>query len=420
MPSSPPVTQNADIRFLGRLLGDVIRAYGGQRLFDRIETIRALSVDRHRGVGDATAVARELESLDLDATLEFVRGFMLFSMLANLAEDRQSGADESHDDLASALKQLQGQGVGLARAAELLDAAHIAPVLTAHPTEVMRKSMIDHRNRIALLLRYSDAGRTETPEGDLIEQAILRQIALLWQTRPLRRERLYVADEVDIALTYLRDILLPVLPTLYARWERLLNHRSRSFLRLGSWIGGDRDGNPNVTADSLRFALGRSSQAALSHYLDELHALGAELSLSTELTKPSAAVIELADRSGDVHASRRDEPYRRAITGIYARLAATYVGLFGKSPVRQAMVSAAPYQSARRTSRRLSGDRAFAARGWRRSLGERWRVRTTNSRSGHLRLSSCHIGFAAKRGCACSRHDRVVARSGSASGLFGA
>src|SRR6266436_300065 len=90
--------------------------------------------------------------------------------------------------------------IGAVRAAALLDKALIVPVLTAHPTEVMRKSMIDHRNRIAELMRYRDLGRTETPQGDLIEQAILRQIALLWQTRPLRRERLYVTDEVETAL----------------------------------------------------------------------------------------------------------------------------------------------------------------------------------------------------------------------------
>ena len=88
-PPSRPISQNADIRYLGRLLGDVIRAYGGAKLFERIETIRASSVDRARGVGDAAALGRNLEALTLDDTLAFVRGFMLFSMLANLAEDRQ-------------------------------------------------------------------------------------------------------------------------------------------------------------------------------------------------------------------------------------------------------------------------------------------------------------------------------------------
>ncbi len=341
-----PITQNADIRYLGKLLGDVIRAYGGNEIFQRIEYIRASSVDRHRGIADATALTRGIEALTLDDTLAFVRGFMLFSMLANLAEDRQGRLNESGNDVASALKQLAAQGVSAGKAGELLDRALIVPVLTAHPTEVMRKSMIDHRNRIAELMRHRDLGRAETPDGDAIEAAILRQIALLWQTRPLRRERLYVADEVEIALTYLRDVFLPVLPGLYARWERALAHRPKSFLRLGSWIGGDRDGNPNVTAESLQLALGRSSQSVIESYLDHLHALGQELSLSTELATASEAVLALAQSSGDTNAGRADEPYRRAVIGIYARLAATYTKLLGHAPPRPSATIGEPYEHA--------------------------------------------------------------------------
>jgi len=128
-----PLAQNPDIRYLGRLLGDVIRAYGGDRLFERIESIRASSVDRHRGVdrqrggGDAGSMDRGLDALSLDDTLAFVRGFMLFSMLANLAEDRQGGLNESGEDVAAALQRLAAKGVGCERAAELLDAALIVP-----------------------------------------------------------------------------------------------------------------------------------------------------------------------------------------------------------------------------------------------------------------------------------------------------
>jgi phosphoenolpyruvate carboxylase len=344
--SKPPITQNADIRYLGKLLGDVIRAYGGQELFQRIENIRASSVDRHRGIADDAALTRGLEALTLDDTLAFVRSFMLFSMLANLAEDRQGKLNESGSNVATALQRLANQGVTSAQVRELLERALIVPVLTAHPTEVMRKSMIDHRNHIAELMRHRDLGRSETPDGDAIEAAILRQIALLWQTRPLRRERLYVADEVEIALTYLRDVFLPVLPALYARWERALGARPPSFLKPGSWIGGDRDGNPNVTADSLRLALGRASQVVLENYLDQLHALGGELSLSTELTTTTEAVKQLADRSGDDNPGRADEPYRRAVIGMYARLAATYERLVGHPPARRASAQLRPYTSA--------------------------------------------------------------------------
>ena len=342
----PPIAQNPDVRFLGKLLGDVIRAFGGEALFRRTEYIRSTSVDRHRGVADAEAVDPGLDALSLDETLSFVRGFMLFSMLANLAEDRQGGAFEGGADLAGAIEALEQGGVAREVIAEALAGALVMPVLTAHPTEVQRKSVIDHRNRIAALMKRRDAGATETAEGDPIDRAIERQIALLWQTRTLRRERLYVADEVENALAYLRDVFLPTLPRLYARWDRALGERTGDFLRVGSWIGGDRDGNPNVVADSLRLALGRASAAAIEHYLNELHALGGELSISSEHAVVDAGVEALAEASGDVSASRADEPYRRAISGIYARLAATYETICHRPPPRPSAIKGEPYARA--------------------------------------------------------------------------
>jgi phosphoenolpyruvate carboxylase len=343
MATLPQIANTSDIRFLGTLLGDVIRAYGGERLFEATEAIRKASVERHRGNGSDDAVDLSLEKLDLDETLDFVRGFMLFSMLANLAEDRQGITAEQGADLASALTQLDAAGIDRAQVRALLDHALIAPVLTAHPTEVRRKSMIDHRNRIAELMAMRDAGREATPDGDGVEDGIRRQIALLWQTRVLRRDRLYVTDEVDTALSYLRDVFLPALPALYQRWDRAIGHRVPSFLKPGSWIGGDRDGNPYVTADSLKAALAKASEAVLAYYLDAIHALGAELSISTEHTALDAEVAALAEASGDTAASRTDEPYRRALTGIYARLAATHLALTGKPAPRPGRLTGDAY-----------------------------------------------------------------------------
>jgi len=339
----PPITNNPDIRYLGKALGDVIRAYGGKRLFERTEHIRSASVERHRN-GEA-GVDLGLDKLDLDETLDFVRGFMLFSMLANLAEDRQGIAAEEGADVAAALERLAGEGIDRAAVTNLLDHALIAPVLTAHPTEVRRKSMIDHRNRIAQLMSLRDQGLTATLDGDDIDEAILRQIALLWQTRVLRKERLYVTDEVETALSYLRDVFLPTLPALYQRWDRALGERAPSFLKPGTWIGGDRDGNPFVTADSLKVALAKACEAVLGYYLDALHQLGAELSISSDLAKVDGGVIALADASTDTAASRADEPYRRAISGIYARLAATHLALTGKPAPRPGALKGEAYVS---------------------------------------------------------------------------
>jgi phosphoenolpyruvate carboxylase len=341
-----PIGQNPDIRYLGKLLGDVIRRHSGEALFRRIEYIRSTSVDRHRGLASDDAIDPGLSALTLDDMLAFVRGFMLFSMLANLAEDRQGVSAEAGATFAEALEELQAEGVDEAKVVALLDRGLLAPVLTAHPTEVRRKSMIDHRNRIAELMRLRDAGASETPEGELVEEAILRQIGLLWQTRPLRRERLFVADEVEIAISYLREVFLPVLPALYARWERALGQRPGTFLRLGSWIGGDRDGNPFVNADTLRLALSRGSETVLMHYLDHTHALGAELSISSELAEVADPLLALAERSGDKSQARTDEPYRRAISGVYARLVATYREIAGREPPRSTPIVADFYGDA--------------------------------------------------------------------------
>jgi phosphoenolpyruvate carboxylase len=338
-----PIQQNPDIRFLGKMLGDVIRAYGGEKLFRQTEYIRAASVDQHRGVEGA--VDTGLEALNLDDTIAFVRGFMLFSLLANLAEDRQSNLQEGGSTLAEAVERLRAEGISAEQVGELLGQSLIVPVLTAHPTEVRRKSMIDHKNRIAALMRLRDNGQDVTESGDRIDEAIYRQIALLWQTRPLRREKLVVADEIENARAYMEDVFLVALPKLYARWERDLGTRPPSFLRLGSWIGGDRDGNPFVNAQTLDTALSRGAATVLGHYLECVHHLGAEISISSELAHVPQAVLDLAEKSGDLASSRADEPYRRALSGVYARLAATYTRIVGETPPRPSRLEGEPYSS---------------------------------------------------------------------------
>ena len=412
-PSAPAITQNPDIRYLGRLLGDVIRAYGGEKLYKQTEYIRSASVDRARGLQGADLTDSGLDALDLDDTLNFTRGFMLFSMLANLAEDRQGVAAEPGADVASAVARLESHGIDKDAVLGLLAHSLMVPVLTAHPTEVRRKSMIDHKNRIADLMHLKDAGRIETAEGENLDEAIFRQIALLWQTRPLRREKLFVADEIDNVLAYFRDTFLPVLPALYARWERVLGARPQSFLRVGSWIGGDRDGNPFVQAPQLEFALKRGCQAAIAYYLDALHALGAELSLSTELAHVPQAVLDLADASGDASPSRKDEPYRRALSGIYARLAATCTALTGGQPARPSSLKGDAYATPQEFRRDLvtvaqglasEGDGALATGG---ALGRL--IRAVETFGFHLATLDMRQNSAV--------HERVVAELLKAAGV---
>ena len=327
-----------DLRYLGRLLGDVIREQDGTRVFEKIEGARAASVASHRTPGpDASALLGErLERLSLDDTIRFVRGFLLFSLLANLAEDRNAapvGNDEA--TMAGALETLERAGVSKVDVCALLEGSLIAPVLTAHPTEVRRKSSIDREAMIATLLDEGDA-----------EAALIRQITILWQTRPLRSVKPIVEDEIESALSYFAKSFVPALPKLHARWEALLGQAPAPFLRPGSWIGGDRDGNPNVNAATLQTALRRQARVAIGHYLDEINALGAELSISLTLAEVTPDLIALADRSGDTAASRAEEPYRRAITGIYARTAEKHAALTGKGPALAPMVAGDAYPDA--------------------------------------------------------------------------
>jgi phosphoenolpyruvate carboxylase len=206
----------------------------------------------------------------------------------------------------------------------------VVPVLTAHPTEVRRKSTIDREMEIAELMAERDRPSLTGAELKANETALRRAILTLWQTSPLRRTRLRVIDEVANGLSYYDYTFLSELPRFYADLEEELAASNialadglPSFLRVGSWIGSDRDGNPFVTEGVLRATLRAQSSRALKFYLDEVHKLGGELSLDSTLVPVSDALAALAARSPDRSANRRDEPYRRAITGIYARLAAT-------------------------------------------------------------------------------------------------
>ena len=333
-----------DVRYLGRLLGDVIRAQEGAGVFDAIEGVRQASVAAHRSPDAAAAatLADRLGQLDLGETLRFVRGFLLFSLLANLAEDRSASPQPHAATLAGAIDTLAKAGIDRAAVVELLQGALIAPVLTAHPTEVRRKSMIDREASIAALMADCSAGFCDLAT----EAALIRQITILWQTRPLRAVKPVVLDEIQSALSYLGASFLPVLPKLHARWEALTGAALPPFLRPGSWIGGDRDGNPNVDATTLDAALSAQAAVVIGHYLIELNALGGELSMSSASTAVSPALAVLAEASGDTAASRADEPYRRALSGIYARTAASHRALTGRDPPLTAMVTSAPYARA--------------------------------------------------------------------------
>ncbi len=229
--------------------------------------------------------------------------------------------------------------------------ALISPVLTAHPTEVQRRSILDSEREIARLLQWRDRVEFTPEEVAEFEAGLYRQVLTLWQTAMLRLSKLQVTDEIENGLAFYRYTFLTEIPKIYSALEESLRRdfalgpgvQLSPFLRMGSWIGGDRDGNPNVVGQTLARAIGAQATVAFSYYLEQIHQLGAELSLSARLVTPSSELLALATAAHDANPHRKDEPYRQALVGIYSRVAATASALAGFVPPRAPQAQLAPY-----------------------------------------------------------------------------
>ncbi len=354
-----------DIRLLGRILGDTIREQEGQEVFDLVELIRQTSVRFHRD-GDETARHRLeaiLELLTPTQSVQIVRAYSYFSHLSNIAEDQHqirrlradaiAGVPEPPGTLTYALSRARDAGISPEKLCEFFDHAFMVPVLTAHPTEVRRKSTMMREMAIAHLIERRDRQQWTSQEEAEIEDKIRRAVLILWQTSLLRRTKLTVRDEVLNGLAYYDYTFLEEVPQLYRQIERQLRAYApsiaeahvASFLRLGSWIGGDRDGNPYVDADVLHETMRMQGTRILSHYLDELTYLSAEFSMSAEVVEVSDELRELAASSPDASPHRMAEPYRRAIAAIRGRIAATLRAIDEQHPIKSRHVPMHAYRN---------------------------------------------------------------------------
>lgn len=330
-----------DIRLLGRILGDTVRDQEGADVFDLVERIRKTSIRFHRDNDDPARRELEviLDSMSISETVRIVRAFTYFSHLANIAEDQNNirqmrarssgGGMPAPGTLALMLLHARTAGLSAADLRRFFGTALVSPVLTAHPTEVRRKSTIDREMEIGALLERRERVKLTVEEVAASDEELRREVLTLWQTNLLRRTKLNVLDEVANGLSFYDYTFLHEVPRLHCTLEDRLNEvdgaqqELASFLKMGSWIGGDRDGNPFVTADVMRGALKMQSSRIMRHYLEELHVLGSELSLAAHLADVSEELRALAERSPDTSPHRSGEPYRLAVSGIYARLTAT-------------------------------------------------------------------------------------------------
>jgi len=345
------------------MLGDCVRDKEGNEIFDLVETIRQTSTRLHRSDDKPSHDELQdlLEQLTPEHAVEVIRAFSYFSHLANIAEDQHHIRRTHHHELAGsppragslqrAINTALASGMNAAQLARFFETALVSPVLTAHPTEVRRRTTMYWESDIVDLLRERERGQLTAQELEASETQLRIAIETLWQSNLLRRSRLTVGDEVTNGISYYKSTFLAEVPRLHQQVEETLARHmdgtgvpSLKFVQMGSWIGGDRDGNPFVTADVLQQTLNLQSEAALDYYLKELEGLQSELSIATTVSNVSEAVLALAASSPDKSAHREKEPYRLASLLIKCRVLATRQDLSGNLP-RRADGVYPPYKS---------------------------------------------------------------------------
>ncbi|MFV0358251.1 phosphoenolpyruvate carboxylase [Tropicimonas sp.] len=351
-----PGEDEENIRYLGRILGNVLRAQEGGLAFDTVEEIRRASVELHR-TGEEAAYRRLHEmiaALPEDLTVQALRAFTYFLHLLNIAQDEQILIDQrssANDTLQATIDAARLNGHSDRQIAAFFRSALVSPILTAHPTEIRRQSTMRSEFAISQLLDERSRARRVGLDCAGIEKGIEREVETLWQTHLLRRTKLSVIDEIRNSLGYYDHTFFHAVPRLQdtlrtALPETTFGQDFPAFLRIGSWIGGDRDGNPFVTDQILRDCFRLQAGHAVRHYLTEVHLLGRELSISTRVVRVNAELEELAAASPDTSEHRQDEPYRRALIGIYSRLAATLAGIDPGAPVPRPTPLGIPYDMA--------------------------------------------------------------------------
>jgi phosphoenolpyruvate carboxylase len=342
-----------DVRMLGEFLGRVIRESGGDDLFDDVERVRALTIRAHdeQDLSALTEAEELVASFSIERAQQVARAFTCYFHLANLAEEHHrvrvlrareaelpAGELMQDDSLPAAIDALAHE-VGREEALRRLQALEFRPVLTAHPTEARRRSVSRAIRRVSDLLAERDAlaaGGTSRAEND---RRVLEEIDTLWRTSPLRAQKPTVLDEVRTVMNVFDTTLFDTFPTVYRRLDDWLGAEGagrteplvRPFVRLGSWIGGDRDGNPNVTAEVTRAAAALASEHVLTALEDAARKISAKLTLDDSGTPASAELTALWQRQRDLSEDAaakaanevRHQPHRRALRMVAERVAAT-------------------------------------------------------------------------------------------------
>ena len=329
----------ADTRLLGRILADTIRGIEGPQVFERVETLHRLAIRYYRDKKENARTEMEnlLKNLSDVEVNKVTSAIGYYSALVNIAEDHHhirrwrahqnvAGAPVREGSLDASIALVKEHGFGEAQLKDFFNNAYIAPILTAHPTEVQRQTTWKILNAIAALLEQRDRMVDITKEEyEEIENELRVKVLTLWQTRVLRRSKLTVLDEVKNVMTFFDSTFLSAVPKLYKSVEKAIGAKDLPpFLHIGSWIGGDRDGNPFVSAEVMENALSYQVNLAMNFYISEVKQLFRDLSLTgNRISGITPELQKLGEQSPEKDSQRADEPYRLVLAGIRARLEAT-------------------------------------------------------------------------------------------------
>lgn len=336
-----------DIRLLGRLLGETIHDCDGEQIFSIVEIIRRTSVQFHKSNNPSVRADLEsiLNNLSPEQSSKIIRAFSHFSHLLNLAEDqhhiRRNRAHEIAGSLPrkgtflNVLSLAKKFGISRKELLAFFNNALVSPVLTAHPTEVRRKSTMMREIEIASLLDRRDRVIATPAERAQIEEDIRRNVVTLWQTSLLRYTKLTVLDEVKNGLSYYDYTFLKEVPHLHSIIEdhislydqKKASASIKTFLKVGSWIGGDRDGNPFVDASVLEETFNEQSSLIFDYYCRELETLSLEIPLHDGFIAVPESILKLAAEAQDRSVHREREPYRLAISRVKEILVETQKSL---------------------------------------------------------------------------------------------
>ncbi|MFG1941958.1 phosphoenolpyruvate carboxylase [Nonomuraea sp. NPDC048826] len=329
-----------DVRLLGSLLGQVIAEQGGEDLLDDVERLRKAVIAARRGETSADEIAAMVSGWEIDRAVQIARAFTCYFHLANLAEEhyrirslRRRDTEDAvqRESLAHAVQEL-----GRERVADLVRGLELHPVLTAHPTEARRRAVATAIQRVSHQLTEFNAPERGASERDETQRRLLEEIDLLWRTAQLRNTRLDPLDEVRTAMAAFDETLFRMVPQVYRSLDAALHDGTgkplaRPFIRFGSWIGGDRDGNPNVTAKVTREAIQIQAEHVLTALENACSRIGRTLTASAQFAPASARLRAALDSSVDHHpdlvselATRSPrEPHRQWLLFVAARIAAT-------------------------------------------------------------------------------------------------